>query len=213
MVKLAREVASELGGYPLKKTVLFAAATAAAALIAMPAAAAVYFEGEAGATLGGKSSVTATTPEDGTVSGDIDLNTGYLIGGSVGTHLNPNVRVEGEMAYTSNDMSDIDINLHQISLMANVFYDFTPAKKVSPYVGAGVGFGRSFVEVDKETANDTGMAWQLRAGVNIHTASGPTWNIGYRYLNQADFNKAEGDYALKFDAHVHALTIGVQFGG
>jgi opacity protein-like surface antigen len=117
------------------------------------------------------------------------------------------------MAYTSNNMSDIDVNLHQIAIMGNVFYDFTPTAKVSPYVGAGVGFGRSFVEVDNETANDTGLTWQLRAGVNIHTSTGPTWNIGYRYLNYADFDKAEGDYALKFDAKVHALTVGIQFGG
>jgi opacity protein-like surface antigen len=49
--------------------------------------------------------------------------------------------------------------------------------------------------------------------VIVHTANGPSWNIGYRYLDQADFDKAEDGYALKFDAHVHALTVGVQFGG
>ena len=213
MVKLARGFERLIGGLSLKKTVLFAAATAAAALIAMPAAAAdFYFGGAVGVSVGGKSDATIAD-SSGTVTGDLDYETGALVSLVAGKAVHPHVRLEGEMQVTDNGLKDTDLRMQQVALLGNVLYDFKPDSKVSPYVGAGLGFGRSIVDLDDATANDTGLAWQLQAGVSIRQSDRMVWDIGYRYVNQADFNASEDGVSVDLAGDLHVLSVGLRFGG
>jgi len=197
----------------MTKTTLFVAATAAAALIAMPAAAAdMYFSGAVGVSVGGKADATVTD-SSGTVAGNLDYDTGALVSLTAGKAVMPNVRVEGELQITDNGLKDTDLRMQHVALLGNVLYDFKPAGKISPYVGAGVGFGRAIVELDNATANDTGLAWQLRAGVNIRQNDRMLWDIGYRYINQADFNASEDGTSVDLAGDLHVISVGLRFGG
>jgi opacity protein-like surface antigen len=213
-VRIAREFAGILlGANPVNKGILFAAAVAATAFIALPAAAAdYYFEGAVGVSVGGKADATVSD-SSGTVTGDIDYDTGALVSLTAGKAVHPNVRLEGELQITDNGLKDTDLRMQHVALLGNVLYDFKPDGKVSPYVGAGVGFGRAIVELDNATANDTGLAWQLRAGVNIRQSDRMVWDIGYRYVNQGDFNASEDGVSVDLAGDVHVLSVGIRFGG
>lgn len=192
---------------------LFAAAASALALAAMPAAAAEwYFGGALGVTLGGGADATIDDGVD-IISGELDYDTGALLSLSAGTTVKPNVRVEGEMLITDNGLSDTDLRMQHVGILGNVFYDFKTAGKFTPYAGAGVGFGRAIVELDDASANDTGLAWQLRVGATVRQSETLVWDIGYRYLNQADFNASEDGVSVDLAGDVHAIHVGLRFGG
>jgi opacity protein-like surface antigen len=197
----------------VNKSILFAAAMSAAAFVALPAAAAdFYFGGAVGVSVGGKADATVTD-SGGTVSGNIDYDTGALVSLTAGKAVKPNVRVEGELQITDNGLQDTDLRMQHVALLGNVLYDFKPDAKVSPYVGAGLGFGRSIVELDDATANDTGLAWQLQAGVSIRQSDRMVWDIGYRYVNQGDFNASEDGVSVDLAGDLHVLSVGLRFGG
>lgn len=177
----------------------------------MPAAAADwYFGGGLGVSVGGKADATVTD-SSGTVSGNIDYDTGAMITLVAGKPVKPNIRLEGEMQVTDNGLKDTDLRMQHVALLGNVLYDFRPAAKVSPYVGAGVGFGRSIVELDNSTANDTGLAWQLQAGVSIRQNDRMVWDLGYRYLNQGDFNASEDGVSVDLAGDVHIVGVSLRF--
>jgi outer membrane protein OmpA-like peptidoglycan-associated protein len=122
---------------------------AAAALLSMPAAAhAQLFDN------------TGWTPYQGVYIGaegglnwllnnnSYSMNTGWAVGGKVGyDFVGPRIELEG--LYHSNTgtgvrafpngYATINGQIQQVSLMANVLYDFFPAAVVTPYVGGGLG--------------------------------------------------------------------------
>ena len=194
------------------KTLLFAAATAVAAFAAMPAAAQeLYAQGNLGVSLAGTADVEADL--DGlTGSGDIDLENGWLASAALGSGFR-GVRVEAEVIYSSNDVDEDgfeDVSVEHLGLLANVLYDFPVTGAFRPYVGAGAGVGNTQVELGDDDADDTGLAWQLRAGATVGSEEGVMWDIGYRYLNLADFEVSEEDASLEAEAAVHAITVGVR---
>jgi len=209
----------------MKKTALFAVAASAAALFALPAAAqgmeGLYVQGNLGYSLAGSADVDITVT-DGTdtetASGEVDLDNGWLVSGALGTSLG-GVRVEGEVLYTSNDLADTDdedleftdVTVTQWAVMANALYDFALGG-VTPYVGAGIGYGSTNLEVEDGDLDDAGLAWQLRGGVTFGEAV--KWDIGYRYLNFADFeadmDEEDASVSLEAAAAVHAVSVGVR---
>ena len=71
-------------------------------------------------------------------------NTGWAAGGKVGyDFVGPRVELEG--MYRSNSGNGPGITnqvygeIHQVSAMANVLYDFAPGATITPYIGAGAG--------------------------------------------------------------------------
>jgi OOP family OmpA-OmpF porin len=208
------------------KTILFAAAASVVAFTALPAAAqglsGIYVQGNLGYSFAGTSDTTAViTLEDETetISGDVDLDGAVMGSAAVGASLADGLRVEAELLYTKNDLSGSEdfeeVAVSQLAVMANVLYDFAVGG-VSPYVGAGVGFGTTNLEIEEGDLDDSGLAWQLRGGVSF--GEGVIWDIGYRYVNMADFEASfveedEGDEIginLQAEAAVHAVTVGVR---
>ena len=71
-------------------------------------------------------------------------NTGWAAGGKLGyDFVGPRVELEG--IYRSNSGNGPGISnqvygeIHQVSAMANVLYDFAPGATITPYIGAGAG--------------------------------------------------------------------------
>src|SRR5712691_6605119 len=89
-----------------------------------------------------------------------NMNTGWAVGGKVGyDFVGPRVELEG--LYHSNNGSGvrgfpngyayINGQIQQVSVMANVLYDFFPASVITPYVGAGAGI--AFVDDSIQACN------------------------------------------------------------
>lgn len=194
------------------KTLLFAASAAAVTFAALPAAAQeLYLQGNLGFSAAGSADVDASI-DDLAASGDVDLENGWLASAALGSGFR-GVRVEAEVIYSSNDVDEEgfdDVSVEHLGLIANVLYDFPVVGSFRPYVGAGAGLGNTTVDFGDDDADDTGLAWQLRAGATIGSEEGVMWDIGYRYLNLADFELSEDDASLEAEAGIHALTVGVR---
>lgn len=110
------------------------------------------------------------------------------------------------------------------ALMINAIYDFSDFGKFAPYVGAGLGLVRAdasisshdFPNVDntgqirnptcvgtRSGANgfscnyddeDTGLGWQLLAGLGYAITDNLTWDTNYRYMQAADM-EFDGSYS------------------
>lgn len=193
------------------KTALFAAAAAMMTFAALPAAAQeLYAQGNLGFSAAGQADVEGSFG-DLSGSGEVDLENGWLASAALGSGFR-GVRVEAEVIYSSNDVDEegLDASVEHLGLLANVIYDIPMDGNFRPYIGAGVGIGNTQVELEGEDADDTGLAWQVRVGATLGAEEGVQWDVGYRYLNLADFEVSEGDASLEAEADVHAVTVGVR---
>ncbi len=110
------------------------------------------------------------------------------------------------------------------ALMLNAIYDFSDFDRFVPYVGAGVGIVRGdatlsahdFPNVDNDgqirnpacvgsrssvdafscdySDEDTGLGWQLLAGLGYDITDNLTWDTNYRYLQVSDL-KLDGTFS------------------
>jgi opacity protein-like surface antigen len=210
---------------------LFAAAASAAVMFALPAAAeGWYAQVNTGLSVGGQADVSAsitdgTDTESG--SGELDLENGFVVGAAAGRSVGP-VRIEGEAFYSGNDVDDVvigefdgdevsldEVELRHMGFFANVLYDFAVGG-MTPYVGAGVGYGSTSIDVGSDSEHDDGLAWQAKAGVAIPVNDTLTIDVGYRYVSMAEFEREgdlDDDLSGKFTVEptIHALTVGARF--
>jgi opacity protein-like surface antigen len=179
-----------------------------------------------------------------TLSYDFESSTGFVVGGSIGTNLwMKGLRGEVEVSYRRNDVGGnwvqrtfttpttptstyggpIDANSSTFAVMANVWYDLPLGWKIRPYVGGGIGWGRSQLDgvlmstsgysiltaVDVE---HSGFAYQLGAGFNVEVAPGVDVGLGYRYFNAPNVRFeipnafAGSDFAGKFENDSHSVS-------
>ena len=104
-------------------------------------------------------------PQDATASFSSDVDTGFVLGGAIGTHLDKwaqGLRVELEVSYRRNDIGGehhlfmtgsegfadgpISGNSSNFAILANVWYDIDMGWKVVPYIGGGAGWAKSRVD-------------------------------------------------------------------
>ena len=109
--------------------------------------------------------------------------------------------------------------------MANVWYDIDMGWKAKPYVGGGVGWGRSHLDgVAAVTTssdccdldgpysferNESGFSWQLGAGFNYEVAPGVDLGLGYRFFRGPGFDPVfigKNGIPVKFDNDNHAVS-------
>jgi opacity protein-like surface antigen len=151
----------------------------------------------------------------GSEAHNTDPDTGFVIGGAIGTGLDnwvKGLRVELEASYRRNDVGgdfqtgfyggfynstgSIDANTSTFAIMANVAYDIEMGWKIKPYVMGGAGWARTRYEgAEIYTTGSTnttfdvensGFAWQLGAGFNYEVADGVDVGLGYRYFDGPD---------------------------
>lgn len=101
-----------------------------------------------------------------------DADTGFVVGGAIGTELRnwvQGLRAEMEVSYRRNDRSGnheyfyglfdpaegpINGNLSNFSVLANIWYEFDVGSKFRPYVGGGAGWAQSRLEATAPIASD-----------------------------------------------------------
>lgn len=126
---------------------------------------------------------------------------GYVIGGVVGTSIDalPGVRIEADLNYRSNDLDTTICDTPLIvtdetwALLGNIVYDIpVEVGGIRPYALAGIGYGSRTVGIDYTpvSVNNTGLVWQVGAGLNTEVAQGVTFGVGYRYFDAPDFDVA-----------------------
>jgi len=153
----------------------------------------------------------------------IEMDTGFAVGGVVGTQIRDNIRVELEVSNWSADgdctvgkCGIFEFDVDALSVLGNAWVDIPIDASITPYVGAGLGV--TWVALSGDGLfEDTGagFTWQLGAGFRSHLSSNVVLDIGYRFksaaMDASDYGGLDGLATSDFDAQAHVLQAGVNF--
>lgn len=120
-------------------------------------------------------------------SGD-DADNGFLLGGGVGYQFNDNLRADLRGDYAGIG----DEHAHFGSILGNVYFDIPTQTMITPYVGAGIGYGWSGVE----NGDHDGVAYGLMAGLGINLTDHVSADVGYRFRQIIDGDSNYANEAL-----------------
>jgi opacity protein-like surface antigen len=176
----------------------------------------------------------ASTPSV-TVPGTVrrDFDPGVAVDAAIGYRLSPRLRVEGEISYADDRLSQIfprtaapgfpalngqafdrtaGAGVSRVGGAANLFYDFSPIARITPYVG--IGAGASVARVGAGVFTDAGGApfrtpdasatvgqAMVEGGLSIPLAPHLILAPAYRYVR---FFTAQGDAA-------HVVRLGLRY--
>lgn len=187
------------------KTLLLASVFAASALTASAAAAqdsGWYVRGDIGGTF--------ESEIDGSPNRDLDEGLALSLG--AGYQVNPNLRLEGELAHLQGDVSGpLGGDAKVLGGFANAYYDFNPGGQWKPFVGAGLGFAKVDVDSGAIDDDDTGFAWQVKAGVAHDFSDRLTGEIAYRYVGVNGIEAGAGPTRVDGDYAANAVTVGLRY--
>jgi opacity protein-like surface antigen len=233
----------------MKKTLLTAVAVAALTLAAGQAQAADYAAAsESGGwyvSVFGGVAFSAGDPEGnyfGSTTYSFDTDTGFIVGGAVGSTLwSDNVRGEIEVSYINQDVNDfnnetdddsyfddgnVDGDIGQWFLLANLWYDWHTDTGFTPYFGGGIGVGWADPDVEAVGSGGSGTIWdsgtigfagQLGAGVKWEFTDTIALDIGYRFktLIASDIEASNEDECCNLDSvdfYNHVVQVGLTVG-
>ncbi|MBR6730956.1 MAG: outer membrane beta-barrel protein [Alphaproteobacteria bacterium] len=103
------------------------------------------------------------------------------------------------------------IEISTQALMLNGYYNFETGSKISPYIGAGIGFARikgtlDWADIEVLNIKKTNFAWQAGLGVSYDITNNFAIDTGYRYMDYGDFEKD----GVKADTSAHEFYTGVR---
>jgi opacity protein-like surface antigen len=218
----------------MRKLLALCAFSAGAAL-AMPALAQEqqpggYLQFNAGAGVGGTVHLTAVDSVLGQARGSEETKVGPFLSAAAGSSMAGGLAVEVEALYLQNKVDTPDINdflgfpldasAKTYAIMVNGMYAVTKVGHLVPYVGAGVGWGKSTYKLLGETQSDNGMVWQVRLGAAVPVSERGSWDFGYRYFEAPQSKKvygfddgAGGQEVLSLHAKTkqHVLSVGWRY--
>ena len=173
---------------------------AAAAIVALPVAAqaqslqpgGVYIGAEGGLNWMLDTQFTGIVTVPGVGAGSTAINAnygiGWLAGGVIGyDFLGPRVELEGVYRSNTGNLSlpgvagSVSSYVDQVSVMANVYYDFMAGQMLVPYVGAGAGVAFLTGGTSGGSASATAFAYQAMAGVGWNVSEQFRVNLEGRY--------------------------------
>ena len=160
----------------------------------------LYVSGNFGFAMASDSDLTNSTVPGTTINTEFD--TGVAIGVALGYDFSK-FRVEGEMSYQKNDVSQIGSQgvffnntgkAVAFSFLINGYYDYINSSAFTPYISAGLGFTQiEFNDIDISGAgfsgsddSDTVFAYQLGIGVGYSVTEKITIDVRYRYIGTED---------------------------
>lgn len=155
----------------------------------------------------------------------VEASTGLAVGVAVGYVFHENFRVEGEVAYQSNDLDRVNVlgldlaangDISSLGLLANGYYEIVNSSGFLFNVGAGLGFMNVKVNdltivgsgIPGSSENDTVFAYQVGAGVGYAVNANLALDLKYRYMATADptFGPAKAEYST------NNIYVGIRFG-
>ena len=214
------------------KLSLFATAAIAAAFVAAPAfaqdeaaPASNYVQFNVGSGIVGQSDLDVTLAGTGSGSADVDLDPGLFGSVAAGHDFGNGLALEVEGVYIHNNGDDDDVaalfgagtdaSVTTWGALVNAKYEFkTGWRNVSPYVGAGIGYGSVKIDVDNADDSQGGFMWQAKAGLAIKANDRLTWDIGYRYLREPRYDESAAVFGttgnLEIGTGVHVVSAGAR---
>jgi outer membrane protein OmpA-like peptidoglycan-associated protein len=115
-------------------------------------------------------------------------NTGWAVGAMVGyDFVGPRIEIEGMYRDSTgtgvipSGPSSFAVDASQVSVMANVLYDFNAGGRIVPYVGAGAGIAFMTINGVDGPAESTQFAYQAIVGVGYNIDSMWRINLEGRY--------------------------------
>ncbi len=199
-----------------------------------------YVEVEGGAAFQGRTKINIEATGLGASSQSAAQTTQAFGGALAGYRLAPGVAIEGEGVYTRNNLYYSPTNAVfgtggatrtygglgnlRLSLPFTPTYNLpigphTLAIGIEPYISPGVGYGEvqytgnngAFSYND----NKSGLLWQAKAGIEIHTGQHLAFDIAYRYLQSPDYNHPgsfnSSGYSALTRSHVQVGTLGLKY--
>ena len=171
-----------------------------------------YVSGNLGVSMPSNSYITDSTIPGGKMN--IESHSGLALGVAVGYGFANNTRIEGEIAYTKNDLNEasllgVDVDLtgdtSSLALLLNGYYDFTNESQFTTSITAGLGVAN--VELNdfnvpgsglpSTNDDDTVFAYQVGLGVGYAVNEKVIVDVKYRYFGTSDlqFDTAEAEYS------------------
>lgn len=191
----------------MKRISLMAAVAAAAITVTAAGAASAqdsgwYVRGDLGGNFQGE--------VDGSPKAKAD--DGWIVSGGGGYALGNGFRAEGELAYLDSDLKgSAGGDVKTLGAFANGYYDFNTGTKFTPFVGAGIGFANVKVDSPLVDDDDTGFAYQVKAGVGYQFNDRLIGEAAYRYMGVTDVTIGSGVNRLDGDFTSHAVTVGLRY--
>jgi len=135
-------------------------------------------------------------------------DTGWAVSGAFGREFSNNLRAEAEVAYAQGDNKGaVPGKTSAVGGFVNGYYDFNRAGAWQPFVGAGIGLA----QVKSRGDDDTGFAYQLKAGIAHPFNEQMTGEIAYRYLGVTNVKAGAGPTRFDGDYHTNAVTAGLRY--
>jgi outer membrane protein OmpA-like peptidoglycan-associated protein len=100
----------------------------------------------------------------------------------------PRVEVEGIYRDNTGSFGAVSTDLNQVSVMANVLYDFNAGGVIVPYIGAGAGVAFINSSLLGATSNSTQFAYQAMIGVGYNIDPQFRINLEGRYYGTTSPN-------------------------
>jgi opacity protein-like surface antigen len=139
-------------------------------------------------------------------------DTGWTVSGAAGREFGDGFRAEGEVLYMDSDGKHTGSgDLKTIAGMVNGYYDFNRQGPWQPFVGAGIGFAQVKVNGGSSDGDDTGFAYQFKAGVAHPFNDRLTGEVAYRYFGVNGLEFARGPGRVDGDFTNQAVTVGLRY--
>lgn len=140
-----------------------------------------------------------------------EFDTGYNLGGAIGSSLTSAIDVEGEVFYTQSDYSNFVSNLSALSMMANIYFNMGLGS-TDLYAGGGIGGVRVRYDGEHVFPEDTGLewkfGWQLIGGIKTPFIGSSEIFGEYRFhdvMGDADIECCNVEYQS------HNVSFGLRF--
>lgn len=194
-----------------------------------------YIEYDAGLTIMRNQNLTRANPPG--LSGSVQSDVGFNVGGAIGTRFLEHFRTEINVGYRQNEVRRMAIQpgskdgkgtTSMIHVLANAYAEYDFDIGVIPYFGLGAGYG--LVQIDAHNKADTlqidsddnAFLWNAMVGVSVPFSDVTTFSLGYRYLMTEDLNfraripatlPATGLVARQVDSEydAHELVFGIRY--
>lgn len=124
---------------------------------------------------------------------DVEDNSALTLGGGAGYRFNDNLRTDLRADWAGIGSDDNAFT----TVLGNVYFDIPTDTILTPYLGAGAGYGW----VESNGIDDHGVAFGLMAGVEVNITGNLSADVGYRYRQ-----------ILSDDAYDHQALVGLRFG-
>lgn len=141
-------------------------------------------------------------------------------GGSVRAELEYNKNADAEKTHGVVYLNENDdlvegngkFKVKSQSVMLNAYYDIDTGSKLTPYVGAGIGYAKlkGTLTIDGKSMgsmDDNNFAWQVGAGVGYALNDNVSLDAGYRYVDYGDFTED----GTKLETSAHELYVGARY--